>query len=243
MAEGEVLAFTDSDCQPDPNWLQVGVAAVDDGADVVAGRTLSDPPASLEHGDWNSLDGLYATCNVFYRRSAFLAVGGFDNEAARRFGFRLTPWARSRGFGENTLLGCEVARRGPARYAPDAIVIRHASPEGFREFVTRSWILVAFPALLREVPEIRPAFVRRGLLLGTRSRVPVYATAAAALLRRRRLAGLALLSWAGLRIWEIRNAPLSWAERLRMVPKEMVADAVQAAALIVGSVKAKAVTL
>ena len=29
-------------------------------------------------------DGLYATCNVFYRRSAFEAAGGFDPDAGRR---------------------------------------------------------------------------------------------------------------------------------------------------------------
>ena len=36
-AEGEVLAFTDADCVPEPGWLAAGVAALA-GADLVGGR-------------------------------------------------------------------------------------------------------------------------------------------------------------------------------------------------------------
>src|SRR6188472_4377388 len=38
-ARGRILAFTDSDCVPDPGWLEAGVAAFDAGADVVQGHT------------------------------------------------------------------------------------------------------------------------------------------------------------------------------------------------------------
>src|SRR5204863_6977841 len=79
-AVGELLAFTDSDCRPRPEWLAALVAAVDGGADVVQGLTRPARAAGpLERtvatdGD----DGLYATCNVAFRRAAFDAAGGFD---------------------------------------------------------------------------------------------------------------------------------------------------------------------
>jgi hypothetical protein len=39
VARGEVLAFTDQDCRPRPDWLERGVRALD-GADVVGGRMV-----------------------------------------------------------------------------------------------------------------------------------------------------------------------------------------------------------
>src|SRR3954453_7495998 len=42
LAKGQVLAFTDSDCVPRPDWLRHGVAALA-GADLVQGRGLPDP--------------------------------------------------------------------------------------------------------------------------------------------------------------------------------------------------------
>jgi glycosyltransferase involved in cell wall biosynthesis len=39
VARGEVLAFTDQDCRPMPDWLERGVRALD-GADVVGGRIV-----------------------------------------------------------------------------------------------------------------------------------------------------------------------------------------------------------
>jgi glycosyltransferase involved in cell wall biosynthesis len=72
-ARADVLAFTDSDCQPAPNWLERGLAAVAAGADVVQGRT--EPTTivrPLERSIWvTGEDGLYATCNIFYRRKAY----------------------------------------------------------------------------------------------------------------------------------------------------------------------------
>ena len=48
-SRGEVLAFTDSDCAPDPVWLAEGVAALDAGADLVVGPTMpAGPVRALE---------------------------------------------------------------------------------------------------------------------------------------------------------------------------------------------------
>ena len=153
------LAFTDSDCVPAPGWLAAGVAALDAGADV----------RSLASGE----EGLYPTCNVFYRRQAYDAAGGFDLEAAARLGFR--PWARARGlgFGEDTILAWKVRRAGRAAYVPEAVVEHAVFPLELGDIVSRTVQMAAFPALVREVPELRemPLF-RHRYVLGNSSRLP-----------------------------------------------------------------------
>ena len=97
-----VLAFIDSDCVPQPDWLERLVSVLEEsGIDAVAGRVLGLAPEGLlgryEDG-CSSLNlgprgGPVATpgaglsylpaCNLLVRRAAFEAVGGF------RLGLRL----------------------------------------------------------------------------------------------------------------------------------------------------------
>lgn len=237
-AAGEVLAFTDSDCRPDPGWLAAGVRGIDEGADVVHGATRpARPVLPLERSVSQADDGLYATCNVFYRRKAFDAAGGFDGSAADRLGFRHTARARGLGFGEDTLLGWRVSRAGESRFEPEALVEHHVFPADFGEAINRTWMAAAFPALLHEVPELRGSFVRRGVLFGNRSRLPVYATAAALAARRADVASAALAWWAVARLRDLRHQPIGWPARVRSLPAEMAVDVVTAAALVAGSVR------
>jgi glycosyltransferase involved in cell wall biosynthesis len=240
-AAGEVLAFTDSDCIPDPGWLSAGVEALDDGAAVVNGRTQpARPLLPLERSMGSSDEGLYPTCNVFYRRAVFEAAGGFDGSAAVRLGFRVNERARGLGFGEDTLLAWRVRRDGiETRYAPDALVYHHVFPADFTEWLSRCWMVAAFPALVAEVPELRRSLVRRGLLFGTRTRVPMYATAVALLVRNRAAVGLAATWWAWTRLRELRATEAPLREQLVALPKEMVLDVVTGAALVTGSVRAR----
>lgn len=239
-SEAEILAFTDSDCRPLSDWLSAGIAAIDRGADVVHGVIHPERPVlPLERSVWQENDGLYATANVFYRRSAFDAVGGFDAGAASRWGFRITPRARGLGFGEDTLLGWKVARRGVSIYEESAEVLHHVFHADFREWLSRSWQMGAFPWLLREVPEIKGTFLRRGILFGPRTRVPAYATIGALTTRRPRLVAVAAGWWAWTRFREVRHAPLPWRRRLMLVPMEMATDVVACVSLTAGSVQAR----
>jgi hypothetical protein len=217
---------------------------VDGGADVVDGKTIPERHVlPLERSVWQEHDGLYATCNVFYRRKALIAAGGFDQDAGRRLGFRFTPWARGLGFGEDTMLGWRVARSGRAHYAAEAVVLHHVFPGAFREWLTRSWMMAAFPNLLREVPEIKPNFICYGVQFGSRTRIPVYATILALATGRRRWAAVAALWWAGQRFRHLRHEPLPWSRRLAVLPQEMAIDVVQSVALSVGSIKARTLAL
>ena len=78
MAEGEFLAFTDSDCVAVPRWLEAGVAAFDNRVTVVQGKTVPNPDQPrylIEHtvnvtreSPWSEM------CNVFYRAEAVRKV-------------------------------------------------------------------------------------------------------------------------------------------------------------------------
>jgi cellulose synthase/poly-beta-1,6-N-acetylglucosamine synthase-like glycosyltransferase len=97
-ALGDVVAFTDADCLPDPGWLRAGVAALAREARVglVAGHVevfAADPdrPRAVEvyqlvHGfpqeRYVEEQHFGATANVFTRRPVLDQVGGFDTSLA-----------------------------------------------------------------------------------------------------------------------------------------------------------------
>jgi glycosyltransferase involved in cell wall biosynthesis len=80
-AEGEVIAFTDDDCIPEPGWLRAGIAALENGIAAAGGRIrvpLSQPPTDYERNE-AGLEGVeFATANCFCRREVLAAIGGFD---------------------------------------------------------------------------------------------------------------------------------------------------------------------
>jgi glycosyltransferase involved in cell wall biosynthesis len=244
-ARGELLAFTDSDCTPHARWLEEGVAALDAGADVANGPTRpAGPVGVLDHSVWSGEEGLYPTCNVFYRTAAYGAVGGFDPDAARRLGFRAGTRARRLGFGEDTLLAWRVRRSGRAAFAPDAVVEHRVVHAGVVESLSRAWMAAAFPALVREVPELRHTVLfQHRISLGRRSRLPVYATVGALLARRPGVAMGASAWWAASALGELRGRPGSRLARLAGLPVIMATDLVTGTALLVGSAKARSVVL
>lgn len=91
-AKGELLAFTDSDCTPAPQWIAEGVRAMrEQGADLVGGNVrfvYSPSPTGAEVYD--SISNLQMeqsirerkvakTANLFVRRSVFDEVGLFQD--------------------------------------------------------------------------------------------------------------------------------------------------------------------
>jgi GT2 family glycosyltransferase len=118
-ARGDVLAFTDCDCRPEPGWLAAGLEALT-RHDVVGGQVqvIVEDPARMTAAEayetvfafhnerYVKQRGFTVTANLFCARPVFEAVGGFavgvseDVDWCRR--------ATAAGYG----LG----------YAPDAIV-------------------------------------------------------------------------------------------------------------------------
>jgi glycosyltransferase involved in cell wall biosynthesis len=241
---GHFLAFTDSDCEPDADWLQEGVAALEAGADLAQGTTTPiGSVGSLQRSVWvDHEDGLYATCNVFYRRGAYDEAGGFDIHGGHLFGFRSGPFARGLGFGEDTLLGWRVRRSGRAVFVPKAVVRHQVVSQSGLELLRRAWIAGAFPTLVREVPELRKTLLHAGIFLGRR-RIPLYATLGALATRRRALSAAALAWWAVSRARDSKGAGATTRDLAVAIPVELAVDVVTAAALFVGSARARNIVL
>lgn len=239
-ARGEVFAFTDSDCVPDPAWLSEGVAAIRRGADLVQGRVEpTGPVGPLERSIWVTReDGLYPTCNVLYRRDAYERAGGFDRAAGARLRFRAGGHAKRLGFGEDVLLGWRVRSQGRTAFAPDALVRHQVLRPTFSEALGRAWVAGAFPALVQELPGLRFTLLRHNIFLGHPSRSLLVLVAIGALLRRPSLAGGALAVWTTLclRVW---RSSAGGPQRLAALPAQLALDFVTEAGLIVGSVRAR----
>jgi glycosyltransferase involved in cell wall biosynthesis len=244
-ANADFLAFTDSDCVPSPGWLAAGVAALESGADVANGPTRpAGPVGVLDRSVGSGEEGLYPTCNVFYRRSAYDAAGGFDPRAGERLAFRLGPRARGLGFGEDTLLAWRVRRAGRACFAPEALVEHQVIRSDIVEALSRAWMAGAFPALVRETPELRGTdLLRHGVSLGTRSRLPVYATGLALASRRRAVVAVAVAAWVRSAWRELEHVPGSRRARIAGLPIVMAKDVVVSAALVAGSARARTAVL
>jgi len=158
-SRGELLAFLDSDCRPDPDWLRRLVAELSDSAVAAAGgRVLGASQRSwLERYEAVrsplDLGPNYAearprrpvpylvSASLVVRRTAFEAAGGFDA------GLR---------FGEDVDLCWRLSARGHQLvYQPLARVL-HDHRGGLGDFIsTRASYGAAEAALLRRHPENR----------------------------------------------------------------------------------------
>lgn len=112
-ASGEILAFTDADCVPEPDWIAEGVKALR-GTDMVGGRMIvrvenSDRMTACEGFEtvfafnnerYVKEKGFSVTANLFCRKALFETVGGFLSAGmaedvewcnrATKAGFKLT---------------------------------------------------------------------------------------------------------------------------------------------------------
>ena len=93
QAIGDILAFTDSDCRPEPQWLAEGVAALK-RYDLVGGQVKVLVPDPLNMTPAEAFERVFAfdnegyvrrrnfsvTANLFCLRAVFDAVGGFRSD-------------------------------------------------------------------------------------------------------------------------------------------------------------------
>ncbi|MDQ3571560.1 MAG: glycosyltransferase family 2 protein [Actinomycetota bacterium] len=121
-AQAPVVAFTDDDCRPAPDWLERLIAvAAGDPMRFAQGRTEPDPDeAHLLTGSAASQEVTgesvwYETCNMAYSRRLLESLGGFDE--AFVYG------------GEDTDLGLRALASGATReYVGDAVVWHAVHP-------------------------------------------------------------------------------------------------------------------
>lgn len=135
-ARGRVLAFTDTDCDPVPDWLERGVDALERlDADLVVGKIdmLVDAEAPavalvdfIRNFDQESSAerGFGATANLFVRRETFDSSGGFN--AALMAG------------GDSEFGQRAVATGARIAYADDCVV-RHAARRRPRQLARKAF--------------------------------------------------------------------------------------------------------
>jgi GT2 family glycosyltransferase len=147
LAESELLAFTDSDCMPDPGWLAGAVPPFEDpGIAIVQGKTLPEPGAEIVGWeatiDVREYSKRFESCNVIVRREAFRDTDGFDERVGH--------------FWEDTAAGLAMLRAGwrPA-FAPGAIVYHDVTHPGFRWWLKRGLRYGNASSVVRDYPEIR----------------------------------------------------------------------------------------
>jgi glycosyltransferase involved in cell wall biosynthesis len=151
-AAAELIAFTDDDCVPAPDWLEAGLAAcaASPGA-IVQGRTEPDPAEEERLGPFSrtvrvpEYDAAFQTCNVIYPRAVLQSVGGFDTEA----------FGRVHG-GEDSDLAWRAIKAGATGTFDERVLVRHAvnelGPAGQLR-VCAGWTLLAYA----RHPELRAA--------------------------------------------------------------------------------------
>jgi glycosyltransferase involved in cell wall biosynthesis len=122
IAQGEILAFTDSDCVPCESWLTKGCKALwKDNASMIAGRIeftfkksqpniweYFDAAGKLNQKSYVESAGFGATANLFVRKTMFDRYGLFLSELQSggdyEFGRRLTQSNEVLLYAENALV-------------------------------------------------------------------------------------------------------------------------------------------
>lgn len=220
-----LIAFTDSDCQPRPDWAEQLVAAMTEDVDVVQGATVPAEPvvrrwAATQH--ITRFTELYEACNLCYRVEALRDAGGFD----AGIGF----------FGEDTAAGWALRRRGGrGAFAPEAVVAHDVTYPGPVWHLRRGLGYRNWPQLVRRYPEMRDALLYRRWFLRRRSLATWGALAGAGMLARGRPAGLVL---AGPTLWLHRPRRSGLAGAGDAVAG-MMFDVAVAAGLLAGSIRAR----
>ncbi|ANN76633.1 glycosyltransferase family 2 protein [Bordetella flabilis] len=152
QARADIIAFTDDDTVPDPAWLAAGLAALAPEVDALSGRIVMPLPANPTDYELDASrlqDAEFATANVFVRRHALEAVGGFDPR------FTLA-WREDSDLHFSLMEhGFRIVR------APQAIVVHPVRPAPFgagigmqRKIVFDTLLYKKHPRLYRE--RIRP---------------------------------------------------------------------------------------
>ena len=121
FARGGVIAFTDDDCIPEPEWLVAGVRAIREGATGVSGRVvvpLPEDPTDYERNAAGLATAEFVTANSFYLRSALEAVGGFDERFAMAWREDSDLWLTFMGRGEKLVSAEDAVVIHPLRPAP-----------------------------------------------------------------------------------------------------------------------------
>ena len=235
-ARGRLVAFTDDDCRPEPDWLDrlVTSAAASPGA-IVQGATRPDSRElhnfSSVHARTVEVDppGPFAqTCNILYGRAQLERVGGFDEEAVTGEDIDLALRVRADGA---TLVG-----------EPRAVVYHAVEPLTMRERIrsNRKWRYL--PYVVKNHPSLRAR-----CLWGVWWKVE-HAKAVLALIGllasvRRPWALLAVLPYYRIHRHRFGKGPRASLGRARRIPEMWLVDIAEVGTFVEGSIRYRTLLL
>jgi glycosyltransferase involved in cell wall biosynthesis len=144
VARGRILAFCDSDCEPEPGWLEEALAALDT-ADIVAGEVTMVAPEQRTVWTLLSMDmfldqernvrfGRGVTANLVVKADLFHAAGAFDQSLPSGGDYDFVRRAMEHG--------------GRLRYVPQAMV-RHETLDTARALLRKVWFTNRWSAFRR----------------------------------------------------------------------------------------------
>jgi glycosyltransferase involved in cell wall biosynthesis len=235
-ATGAVLAFTDADCEPDPGWLAAGSRRSPAAPSLVQGRSCPRARSARTTGR----SGSRGPRRCSSRRTSSSRA----RRSRARAAFRRSPPAAA-GRREVVRRGHAVRLgRAPRRRRGGLRARRGRAPRGLRALGSRvrrrARRLRFFPALVREVPELR-GHLPRGVFLTRRSAAFDVAVAGVAAALAGRRPGPAVLAAPYLVMARPGWPPARW--RVKRFAAGVAADAVGLASLVQGSVAARSPVL
>jgi glycosyltransferase involved in cell wall biosynthesis len=166
LSQAEILAFTDSDCRVNPQWLEVGTGAFSDpNVAMVSGSVVHKPEQQVRyfarsHDPVLQEHPSYPTMNIFYRRSAFEALGGFDEKLCfRDFRDRAVECA-------DTDLAWRIKEQGRQNvFLPELRVYHEIESQDPWIWIVEPFKLFVVPALIRRHPGLRRTLLRWRLFM------------------------------------------------------------------------------
>ena len=167
-AHGKFLAFTDSDCRPEQQWLEQGVRAMN-GADFVGGRIRVSvdeqrrPTAAecyeivfaFNNQRYVEEQGFSVTANMFTRREVFEKVGPFRVGVSedRDWGQRARALGLQVRFAFDAVVAHPARRewsdliRKTQRVTAETFLLTLERPYGRMIWFLRSWLILLSPVL------------------------------------------------------------------------------------------------
>ena len=223
LAGGQVVAYTDSDCRPEPGWLAAGAHPFTDPAvGVVTGMTLPERPPPF--GPWHSTIEIteqtwrFETCNAFFRRRALVSTEGFLED--------VSMW-------EDTAAGWGLLAAGwEARFEPGAVVLHEVTDPPYRVHLRRVHRYGQEAAVIRRHPEARERLMWARYFHRRRDAAVVAAALGVALFPFSRAALLAAAPYA----WQRRPHSLTLGEAAR-IAKIVGIDAAILSGMLRGSLR------
>ncbi|WP_144865734.1 glycosyltransferase, partial [Hyella patelloides] len=139
LAKGEIIAFTDADCIPAPDWLEAGVQTLTNtpNCGLVAGQIqlffrnpkqptmveIYESVRALPQQEFVAKHHYGATANVFTTQEVIKQVGGFDAQL------------KSSGDVE---WGQRVYKKGYQQVYAESVVVHHPTRASWKEFCNRT---------------------------------------------------------------------------------------------------------